>query len=239
MNIGEIISDSIKYPTSDWTKVLILGVIFLISVLILPIFLAYGYMFRIIKATIAGIDELPEFDAIGDMFIDGLKIFVVGIVYAIPVIIIGLIVSLIFGPASATTSTSISAGMFWALIIGNIIYVIIGLIVGLIAIIGIANMAYYDGDLGAAFRFSEILDYISRIGWGKYLAIYIIVALLSFVIYFIAIIVGILLIVVGLVITLPLAFAFISMFGSRAVALLFTEAVIEVPETPTEPEPLE
>ena len=29
MDIGEIISDSIKYPTSDWTKVLILGVMIL------------------------------------------------------------------------------------------------------------------------------------------------------------------------------------------------------------------
>ncbi len=28
-------------------------------------------MFRIIKATLAGIDELPEFDEIGDMFVDG------------------------------------------------------------------------------------------------------------------------------------------------------------------------
>ncbi len=47
--------------------------------------------------------------------------------------------------------------MVWALIVGNIIYVIVAIIVGLIEVIGIANMAYYDGDLGAAFRFSEII----------------------------------------------------------------------------------
>lgn len=238
MDIGEIISDSIKYPSSNWGKVLILGVIMIASILIVPIFLLMGYLFRIIKATLAGLDELPEFDEIGDMFIDGLKIFIVGIVYAIPVVILGLIVSLIFGSAaSATTATNISTGMFYALIIGNLIYVIIGLIVGLIAIIGIANMAYYDGDLGAAFRFSDILDYISRIGWGKYIAIYIIVALISFVIYFVAIFVGILLIVIGLVITIPLALAFISMFGSRAVALLFIEAATEEAQVTEVPEP--
>ena len=208
MNIGDIVSDSIKYPTSDWTKVLILGVIFLASILIIPIFLAYGYIFRIIKATLAGLDELPEFDEIGEMFIDGLKIFLVSIVYAIPVILVGIIVSFIFG-STASTTTDDSAGMFWALMIGNLVYIIVGLIVGLIAIMAIANMAYYDGELGAAFRFSEILDYIARIGWGKYLAIYIVVALVAFIVYFLAAFIGLLLLFLGIFLTLPLAGAFI------------------------------
>jgi hypothetical protein len=91
MDIGEIVSDSIKYPTSNWGKVLILGVIMIASFLIVPVFLLIGYLFRIIKATLAGLDELPEFDEVGEMFIDGLKVFVVGIVYSIPVIIISLI----------------------------------------------------------------------------------------------------------------------------------------------------
>jgi hypothetical protein len=229
MNIGEIISDSIKYPTSDWTKVLILGVIFLISILILPIFLAYGYFFRMIKATIAGLDELPEFDEIGDMFIDGLKIFIVSIAYAIPVVILGIIVTLILGAVmpTSTATTSISPSMFWTLIISNFVYVIIGLIVGLIAIIGVANMAYYDGDLGAAFRFSDILEYISNIGWGKFIAVYVVLALISFVIYLVAMFVGILLVIIGLVITLPLAFAFITMMEARAIGLLFIEGAAE------------
>ncbi|MEN6573026.1 DUF4013 domain-containing protein, partial [Methanobacterium aggregans] len=95
MNISDIISDSIKYPSSNWGKVLILGVICIASILIVPIFLVYGYVFRIIKATLAGMDELPEFDEIGEMFVDGLKILVVGIVYAIPVWIIATIIGLI------------------------------------------------------------------------------------------------------------------------------------------------
>ena len=56
------------------------------SILIVPIFLLYGYIFRIIKATLAGIDELPDFDEIGEMFVDGIKVFVVAIIYAIPVV---------------------------------------------------------------------------------------------------------------------------------------------------------
>ena len=61
MDIGEIISDSIKYPSSNWGKVLILGVIMIASILIVPVFLLIGYLFRIIKATLAGLDELPDF----------------------------------------------------------------------------------------------------------------------------------------------------------------------------------
>ena len=62
MDIGEIISDSIKYPSSNWGKVLILGVIMIASILIVPVFLLIGYLFRIIKASLAGLDELPDFD---------------------------------------------------------------------------------------------------------------------------------------------------------------------------------
>ena len=83
MEIGEIVSDSVKYPTSDWTKIIILAVI-----LIIPIvnFIGIGYVIRIIKGTLASLDDLPDFDEVGELFIDGLKVFVVGIVYALSLI---------------------------------------------------------------------------------------------------------------------------------------------------------
>ncbi len=55
MEIGDIINDAVRYPSSDWSKVFILGVIFIASFLIIPIFLAFGYLFRIIKATFDGV----------------------------------------------------------------------------------------------------------------------------------------------------------------------------------------
>jgi hypothetical protein len=232
MDIGEIISDSIKYPTSNWGKVLILGVIMIASILIVPIFLLIGYLFRIIKATLAGLDELPEFDEIGEMFVDGLKVFVVGIVYSIPVIIISTIISAILGSSNSAT-LSLNPSMIWAFVIVYIVYIIIAVIIGLIEVIAIANMAYYDGDLGSAFRFSEILDHIARIGWGKYIATYIVIAIVAFVGFLIGLLT--LFIIVGIIL-LPLVIApFIYMFGARAIALLFADAVAEVPESTTEP----
>lgn len=81
MDIGEIVSDSVMYPSSDWKKVLIMGLLAIISFLIVPIFLFMGYGFRALKSSMAGSEELPDFDEWGEMFIDGLKVFVVGFVY--------------------------------------------------------------------------------------------------------------------------------------------------------------
>lgn len=227
MNISDIISDSIKYPSSNWGKVLILGVICIASILVIPIFLVYGYVFRIIKATLAGMDELPEFDEIGDMFIDGLKILVVGIVYAIPVWIIATIIGLITGTGMGTTSTSLDPTMMWAVLGSSIVFIIVALIVGLVEIMAIVNMAYYNGELGAAFRFSEILDRIAQIGWGKYIVTYIVIAVISFIAFLIGWLT--MLVLIGFILLPLIIVPYMAMFGSRAIALLYasTEETVE------------
>lgn len=227
MNVSDIISDSIKYPSSNWGKVLILGVICIASILVIPIFLVYGYVFRIIKATLAGMDELPEFDEIGEMFIDGLKILVVSIVYAIPVWIIAAIIGLITGSGMGTTSTSLDPTMAWAIIGSNIVFIIVALIVGLVEIIAIVNMAYYNGELGAAFRFSEILDRIAQIGWGKYIVTYIVIAVIAFIGFLIGMLT--MFILIGIILLPLIIVPYIAMFSSRAIALLYasTEEAVE------------
>lgn len=223
MDVGDIISDSIKYPSSSWGKVLILGIITIASILIVPLFLLLGYMFRIIKATLAGIDELPEFDEIGDMFVDGLKVFVVGFVYAIPVWILSAIIGLITGGNSAATVTSLGTGYGLAFILGNIVFFIIAVIIGLIELMAIANMAYNDGDLGTAFRFSEILDIIATIGWGKYIITYIVIVILAA----IGAMIGVLtmFVLIGFILLPLIILPYLIMFEARGIGLLFTEAI--------------
>lgn len=77
MDIGDLISDSLKYPSSNVTKVVVLGILFLINILVIPLFLTLGYLFRVVKASIIGINELPEFDAWGELLEDGVKLFLV------------------------------------------------------------------------------------------------------------------------------------------------------------------
>ncbi len=231
MEIGEIISDSVKYPTSDWTKIIILAVILLIPIVN---FIGMGYVIRIIKGTLAGLDDLPDFDEVGELFIDGLKVLVVGIVYAIPIWIIsaifGVIIGLIFPATTPTYIDTTSTALITTMIVSYAALIIAALIVGLIEIVAIVNMAYYDGDLGAAFRFSDILNYISTIGWGKYIITYIVIALISGIITLVAGFVGILIFFVGVIITIPLAMSYCYMFGSRSIAMLFSDALTEAPQ---------
>jgi hypothetical protein len=222
LDIGEIVNDAIRYPSSDWKKVIILGVLMIASVVIIPIFLVMGYGFRALKASIAGFDELPEFDEWGEMFVDGLKVFVVQIAYMIvPLIIIfaGTFGSLAM--ISPDTGMITNPTAFTGLLGGTVIIgVILAIILGLIETIAIAHMAYNDSELGAAFRFGEILDVISQIGWIDYIIWYIVVGLIAAVIAFIA---GLLnsIPIIGTLIALLIIYPYIQLFWNRALALRY------------------
>jgi Protein of unknown function (DUF4013) len=240
MDIGDIIGDAVRYPSADWKKVIIYGILMVTMVILITIPLVLGYAFRILKATIAGSNELPDFDQWGEMFIDGLKVFVVGIIYAIPVIIL----SAIFGLVMRQSITQYVPGNMSALTVfgfigANFILFIISLIIGLVAYMAISYMAYYDGELGAAFRFSKILDWIAAIGWVDYIIWYIVM----FIIGLVAGVISVILIfplLIGIIIV-PLVIApYWVMFASRSLSILFSsvelEASKERPASLKEPE---
>lgn len=224
MDIGEIVSDSIKYPTSDLKKLVILGFMFLISFLIVPAFLVLGYGFRALKASIAGADELPEYDEWGEMFVDGLKVFVVEFVYfLIPalIIIIGSWASIAALAAASTTGTMTDPTAFIGIISGTVLIGgIVAIILGLIATIALANMAYNDSELGAAFRFGEIMNIISQIGWVDYIIWYVVIIIISIIIGVISGIVQIIPII-GTLIAILVIVPYSQLFFYRALALLY------------------
>jgi hypothetical protein len=235
MDIGDVVSDSLKYPSSDWTKVVILGVLLLISFLIIPLFLAIGYTFRVIKASLTGIEELPTFDEWGEMMIDGIKVFVVYLVYSLPAIIISVfsLISMWYSIVSLDHITQISGTtltpeMVFSIfggtaLVGLIIAGIYILVIYPIMAVGIGNMAYYDGELGAAFRFSEIIEIISQIGWVDLIIWYVVVLIVGIVISFIGGIIGIIPIL-GWIILIFLVYPYIYLFYARTVAWLYSSA---------------
>ena len=205
MNIIGNISDSLKYPIKDWVKIIILGII-----LIIPIvnFIGLGYYLRIIKSTLAGLDELPDFERVGELFIDGIKIVIVYIIYAI--------VPLIF----YALSFAFPGSVFF------IIATIFLIIISIFAYMGIANMAYYDSEIGAALRYREILDRIATIGWRNYILWWIILMLIITVTGFIIGIVGgiLLFFVLGFLVFL-LGYSYIVIFQARSIALTFASSI--------------
>lgn len=106
MNIKEIIIDSIKYPFSDWKKILILGLIvviytplhdmfpinlqngfiypLLVVALLINCFIS-GYFFKIIQHSLKNTKELPKFSKWVNLFKKGFKVTCVSFIYSIPV----------------------------------------------------------------------------------------------------------------------------------------------------------
>jgi hypothetical protein len=124
MNVTELIKDSLKYPVSDWKKIIVLGIILVIGGLssflnligvtnegIILIFfviglisglLVDGYLFKIIKTSLDNENKLPEFNNWKNLLIDGVKVFLTFIVYLmLPPFVIFLIILLIMGGISS------------------------------------------------------------------------------------------------------------------------------------------
>lgn len=159
MDIGK--SFTFVFEDDAWiTKILIaalvlfLGVIFswvLLIPLILAVALLNGYMVEIIRRVIRGqVDGLPEWDNWGDLIAEGLKVLVIQIVYALPIIIASF--CLIIPAAAAESSEGLS--VFLSLILGC--FIVLWAIA--ITIVLPAATAIYaaTGDLAAAFRFGEV-----------------------------------------------------------------------------------
>jgi Protein of unknown function (DUF4013) len=239
MNISEIIGDAVRYPLSDPKKLLIFGIffvvatlysnftttsaanlplIFILSVLaLIAIVFIFGYELRILRATLAGLIEIPEFDDLNDMFFDGLKVVVVGIVYTILLTVIFGILFLLFGLLAGLTGL---LGIFIVLI------VIMALFIYPLLLMSLTNMVYNDTEINAALKFSEIFNKISNIGWGNFLLWY----LVTGIIYLILAAIGVLIIgafslihlkIVGGILYPLIIGSFMSMFIYRSVALFY------------------
>lgn len=250
MDIGEIVGNAVKYPLSDWKKILILGIITVISgiasifmllgtknitaIIILSIigflfaFLAKGYEFRIIKLSMVDITELPEFSAWIDMFITGIKVYATGIVYLIPVLIIGSFAWLSYrsslGNMALNPSTS-DIGVLLNIGILALIAMLYAVIIYPVLLMAVANMAHNNSKFSAAFKLSEIFNKISSIGWGNLIIWYIVTGIIYLIIGFIGGVItvffGIIHPVVGRVLTMLIITPYVWMYLSRSVALVY------------------
>jgi Protein of unknown function (DUF4013) len=229
MDVGQISSNAIKYPFADFRKILILGIFLILSFLIIPGFLFLGYLFRTLKKSMGGSDELPEFDEWGEMFIDGLKVLIVLMVYSIvpiALILVGMWTSLL--PIIATSNIgltelpTISFGVISSLsIIGGILAIIISFFIPVI----LANMAYY-GELKYAFNFNKLFQKIAEIGWVDYLIWYVVMLIIWYVTATIAFFM-IFPLIIGILLVPLVIYPYIMLFFARSTALLYVYGGLE------------
>ena len=138
MDFGEIISNSLKYPTKGIGKVILLGIILAIPIVN---FIGWGYLLRIMRATFTGFDELPDFDEVGELFVDGLKIFVILILAAIPLLIIYGIIEVIYYGSYFGLATDFVVSFAVIIILYAILFLLIYPFVGMYSVRSITLMA--------------------------------------------------------------------------------------------------
>ena len=78
--------DALNYPRNSDSAVktvAIGGLLLLVSFLVVPTFLVFGYVVRALRATLDGVEEPPVFDDWGELLVDGLKAFAIGFAYSL------------------------------------------------------------------------------------------------------------------------------------------------------------
>lgn len=147
------IEEAVTYPTEsdDWiVTVLIGGVMLFLSFLIIPAFIAYGYLVRAIRANLEGEPEPPTFGDWGELIVDGLKVFVIGLVFMIiPMVVMFATVGTAVVAIVSGGEAGAAAGL-GTLMLGMLATFVLSLIFGYFAVVGIVNFAN-EGNVGAAF----------------------------------------------------------------------------------------
>jgi len=207
MDIGEMLGSSFAYAkeglVGEWKRWALL----LISTIIFP--LISGYSLRIYR----GVVPAPDPDDWVKMFIDGILVLVIGLIYAIPVMIVAFV--LIGASAFALMTNPESATGIGGMIIGILITIILAFIVSLISNFAVIRFAREE-KFGEAFNVKEIVAAISRVGWLMYfvalLVFGIIAAVIMMVLQFIP--------VIGFILYF-IALPFITVWSARYLTLIY------------------
>jgi Sec-independent protein secretion pathway component TatC len=204
MDVGK--SFSFVFEDDQWiTKILLAAAILLLGILfswllLIPLILAFallsGYGVEITRRVLHGqISGLPEWDNWGQLIADGIKVIVIGIVYALPMIILSICMGIPIGILSENAE-ALSTLFSVLLSLVSILYAIA------MSIVLPAAVAFYvaHDDLGAAFRFGEVFAFVR-----DSLSTYLITFLMSWVAQFIGQL-GSIICGVGWLVTVPYAY---------------------------------
>lgn len=238
MSLSEIFSDAVKYPFSDITNFLFVGVLALMAsisnvvasfdidgtaVVMLASVISFifalmlsGYCVSVVKKAISGGNDFPEIDLMNNL-VDGIKAFIIALVYYIVPFIAVVVLAIITGAIGYSIDHLLAAMGILA-----IAAIILFLVFAVFEMIAMARFAD-TGNLGEAFNFGEVIADVKSIGFLKIIFFLII----SFVILIVASIVSSILgfiPFIGVIIAYFVIGAFSVLFVNRALGLLYGSA---------------
>ena len=210
--VGESFEDAKDAVVGKWNKWIML----IIATILLGLPLA-GYAMKVLR----GEKPAPEVDDWGTLFIDGIKYVIVALIYAIPLIIVWVIVIGASAVAIMSGDSTAMMAAFGAMAIGLLVMLVLGIIIAIFEIIGMVRFAR-TGSIGEAFNFGAILATIAKIGWVPYIIAIVVLVVVGIIF---GIIVGILMMIpiLGFLIYLCLISPW-ALFISRYVCQLYDSA---------------
>ncbi|MFC7201951.1 DUF4013 domain-containing protein [Haloferax namakaokahaiae] len=158
-----MLSDALWFlkRSDDWVATTIIGgVLSLLSVLIIPAFILQGYLVKAMRAAANGEEAAPSFTDWGELFVDGVKLFVVGLGWSLVVIVPMILLTIVLGigsaaltqgatdPSAVSSAGSLGLGIFS--LVGFLLIGLLGLLVGFLVPAASVNFAI-EGNLGAGF----------------------------------------------------------------------------------------
>ncbi|KAB1188200.1 MULTISPECIES: DUF4013 domain-containing protein [Haloferax] len=168
-----MLSDALQFLTrsDDWVATTIIGgVLSLLSVLILPAIILQGYFVRAMRAAARGEDAAPSFTDWGGLIVDGLKLFVVTLVWSLIAIVPSVIFAVVFAFGTFTVAEvtsqpgsvpapepSLNIGLLLLTAVGGLLVFALSLLVGYLVPAAGANFAI-EGTLSAGFDVRTIVS---------------------------------------------------------------------------------
>ncbi len=179
MDVGSAFT--FMFDDEDWIKKLAIGGgIMLLGIILLPLlglglllFLPInGYMIEVLKNVRDGHSKpLPEWADFGALFMTGLFVFLIGLVYNLPAILLlcgsGVIQAL---PEMVDMGSDAASTVAFLALCLTCVQIIIGLAAAILLPAAIIRYAQY-GSIGAAFQFGEIFAFV-RSNVGDYIIVF-------------------------------------------------------------------
>ncbi len=167
---------SFVFEDEKWvSKVLIAGLLAMFSFFIIPIFPLVGYLAELLQNVARGDPRpLPEWDNIGAKFTKGLSVFVIGLVYSLPLILVSCCFVGLTSVLGANTGSSPRSGGDTGSNLAGLLGLCFGcfafiyvLVLTVIAPAAITRYAVADR-VADAFKLADVVAYI-RSNVGNYI----------------------------------------------------------------------
>jgi len=198
------------FEDQDWIKKLLIAALILL-IPIIGIFVVMGWMLEIIRRVIVhDPNPLPDWSDFGGYLMRGFQAWLVGLVYALPIILINLCLQggVVAMQQSSGDDTIAAAASVLSICISCLL-LIYALALGVVLPAALGNFAA-TGQLGAAFRFGDVFGLVRAAP-----AAYILVLVGSFLASLIASL-GLILCIIGVLFTSALAYVIIAHLYGQA-----------------------